>query len=182
MIKWYMLRVKGSYEEKIRQKIEDFFLTRKLESIFKEVKVLPYGKKKSKVKKNEHSKGLKYGYLYIAVDLEVRPDIKEAISKIDGVYGFVGFTGFGNKQEPIAVSNREINEMLRKGEEVSSLSDLTVYDFVKDQKVKVTPLGDKIGTIKKVLKKHKKLIVVTQLFQKDLTELEVSYAEVKKID
>lgn len=183
MVKWYTLRVKGGREEKIKKNIENAILSENLTNYFNEIKA-PYERIYVKNKGKKKIKKKYLSYLFIAIDLESSSNIKELINSVEDVYGFVGLSGWGSKQDPVPVSTKEIDIMLGKVQEMDNAEDFIENSFVEGQKIKIIsgPFENSIGTIKKVAKSQKKLIVVIKLFKQDLSELELSYTEVKKIN
>ncbi len=189
--KWYALKVKGGREKEIKDAIEKAILKENLTTYFDQV-ILPYEKVHTKKKGKKVIKKRYLAYAFISIDLEgskknkkrkERKEIKEVLSDIKGIYGFVGLHGWGDKQEPIPIDPEEISYMLGKAQEIDNVQENINKTYAQGEVVKIIdgPLQGTIGTIKKIAQEKRKLIVVIKIF-KSLTEVELSYTQVKKTD
>lgn len=183
--KWYVLKVKGGREESVKKRIEEVIEKKKLEACFDRI-VVPFenvyfNKKGKRVQKKRY-----LSYLFISIDLDesnpLREAVKEAISGIAGVYGFLSSSGTGKNEDPTPVDQQEIDVMLRKVLEVGS-TDAVNKIFSEKDAVEIVdgPLQGTKGIVKRVLSEQKKLKVMIKIFS-NLTETEVSYRQVKKIE
>ncbi len=186
--KWYALKVRGGREEKIKDAIEKAMLKEDLTTYFDKV-ILPYEKVYTRKKGKKVIKKHYLAYAFISIDLEgikkekKSRNVKEILSDIKGIYGFVGLSGWGDKQDPSPIDPEEINYMLGKAQGVDNIQENIDKTFTQGEVVKIIdgPLQGTIGTIKKIAQEKKKLIVVIKIF-KSLTETELSYTQVKKPD
>ena len=184
--KWYALKVRGGKEEKVKESIEEAIVKEKLSPYFDQI-ILPFEKVYLTQKGKQKMKKSYLSYLFISLDLEggknSKKDIKQVISEVGGVYGFVGASGWKGNQDPIPVGSQEIDKMLGKAQEGTNVKDGADQIFVKKEMIKIIdgPLKGFEATVQEVVPKQKMLKVYISCFGRP-TPADVSYAQAQKIN
>lgn len=176
--KWYVLRIRSGQGEKVKKDIENKVLEKNLSDYFGQI-IQPHEKIYTKAKGKKILKKRYLPYIFVSIDLESSSILREIIIDTEDVYGFLGVSGWGGKQEPLSVSPREIDLMLGKAQKASELTPLYNYNFIEGEKVIIIGgvFQNKIGVVKKINKGSKKLTVIIS----QLGEVELGYTEVKKL-
>lgn len=181
--KWYALRVKGGREEKVKKAIEDT-MEQQFKEHFQQI-VLPFEKVYTRQKGKRVIKKRYLSYLFIAIDITKNnkngKSARQILRQIKDVYGFLNLSDSKADQEPIPVDPQEIDRMLGKAQETSHAQ--IEKKFIQGETIKIVdgPLQGTVGNIKSISKEQKKLIVTIKIF-KNLTEAQLSYTQVEKIE
>jgi transcriptional antiterminator NusG len=178
-IPWYAIRVHGGYEDKIRLSIHDAFAKAGFVDaitdvvlVSEPVVVIVSGKKKQK------NRNLSYLFLQIP---DLNNYVKDILSNVDGVYGFVGVSGWGKSQVPVAIPYVEIERMLRKVGKESSGDSLSEAVYEEGDVVEVIDgaFQGTSATIKRIFPARRKVEVLVRMFS-SFTPMEFNYSQVKK--
>ena len=117
---WYTLRVRGGQEEKIKLAILEAVKKKGLEAYLGDLKV-PYEKVTVTKKGKKEIRKRYVAYMFVHVNLS-NGKIREVIMDVQGVLGFLGSRGWGGKEEPIPLQQREIDRMLSNIEEKKNVA------------------------------------------------------------
>ena len=130
------------------------------------------GKKKPK-KKN-------LSYLFLSIP-EFNSYVKDILSDVEGVYGFVGVGGWGREQEPVPIPYREIENMLKclSGGEGSTLVEAALYEEGDMVEIVDGAFQGTVATVKRVFPARKRIEVFVKMFN-NLTPVEFAYSQVKR--
>ncbi len=180
---WYVLHVYSGYENKIEKFIRIMMKESPfVETVFdikvpaEDVVEVKDGKKKITTKK------FLPGYILIEMDLPDRgwKEVCSGIKKIQGVTGFVGYSG-NSKPQPI--SAEEARNILQKTGVLKSDKTMTVAQiFSEGDNVRIVegPFNTFTGTIEDVNTEKGKLRVVVGIFGR-ATPVEVDFLQVEKM-
>lgn len=181
---WYVLQVYSGYENKIEKLIRLLITEGKLDKeIVRDIKIpaeqvteVKEGKKRTQIKK------FFPGYIMIELDL---PQIEwkatcSAITKIQGVNGFVGVPG---NRPPIPLNNEEARAILQKAGEIKGEKPIRArQSFSVGEQIKITggPFESFTGAIEEVNAEKNKLKVMVGIFGRN-TPVEVDIMQVEKL-
>ncbi len=176
--RWYVLRVIGGKERKIKEYIDKEVKRSGWDNAIKQV-LCPLEKvyKVQGGKKVMREKILYPGYILIESPIGLLSG--EMIQNIRSITGVIHFLG---REVPDALRKSEVNKMFGKMDEMAE-DDLTLMEpYIVGETVKIIdgPFNDFNGTIEEVNEEKKKLKVVVKIFGRK-QPVEVSFGQVDKI-
>ncbi len=176
--KWYVLRVIGGKEKKIKEYLEKEIsrsewkddVVQILSPVEKVVKIV-------KGKKTLRDKILYPGYLLLEAKGEKMND--ELIQEIKNTTGVIHFLG---KDNPTPLRRAEVQKMFGELDDMSDMEAKLIDPFLQGESVKITdgPFNDFVGTVEEVDEDKKKVKVIVKIFGKD-TPVELSFYQVSKV-
>jgi len=176
--KWYVLKVVGAKEAKIKHMIESEVQRYHLEDYVGNV-LVPTEKvvQIRNGKRIQKDKTLFPGYIYIEANLS--GELPHVIKSIPGVMLFLSGIKGG---DPMPLSKAEVNKLLGKIDEMAMNEDSIRIPYNEGDNVSVTdgPFKGFDGVIEEVNKERKKVTVMVKFFGRK-TPLELGYFQVKKV-
>lgn len=175
--RWYVLRVVGGKERKIKEYIEKEIANLGLTDFVSQV-LIPTEKafqirngKKIAVERN-----ILPGYVMVEANLV--GEIPHILRGMTNVMGFLGDTKGG---DPVPMRQREVDRILGKVDELADKAEELAIPYEVGDSVKVVdgPFSDFTGVVEEVNKERKKLKVIVKIFGRR-TPLELSYVQVEK--
>ncbi len=176
--KWYVLRVIGGKEKKIKEYLEKEIsrsewkddIIQILSPIEKVVKIV-------KGKKTLRDKILYPGYLMLEAKGDKLND--ELIQEVRATTGVIHFLG---KDHPIPLRKSEVQKMFGEIDDLADMEAKLIDPFLEGESVKITdgPFNDFVGTVEEVDEDKKKIKVIVKIFGKD-TPVELSFYQVSKV-
>ena len=181
LFNWYVIKVVGGQEKKIKSYIENEVNHLRYQSLVKQVLVpservyeMRGGKKRIK------ERSYLPGYVVLHADL-TDPEVVHALSQVPGVIGFLG-SAEKTQRKPIPLRKQEVNRLLGKMDEmeenVAHLEQLFVVG--EDIKVMDGPFTGFTGTIEEVNEEKHKLRVMVKIFGRS-TPIEINFYQVEKL-
>ncbi len=129
--KWYALRVKGGSEERIKEELEKIIEKKKMQKFINNLEA-PY----DEVKDKKNSIKRRYSS-YLLINADISDDrFRDLVVGIEGVFGFLGARGWGQRQDPVPIKQQEVDFMLKKLEKKEKPKSRKSI-IVKGSKVKV---------------------------------------------
>ncbi len=176
--KWYVVRVIGGKENKIKSYIETEINRLGLSDFVKQV-IVPTEKVIQVRNGKKINREKVYFSGYVMIEANLSGEVPHVIKSITGVIGFLGETKGG---DPLPMRKPEVSRMLGKVDELSMQDENVIIPFTIDETIKVIdgPFSGFDGTIKKVNEEKRKLEVMVKIFGRK-TPLELSYTQVEKI-
>lgn len=171
---WYVLQVRGGKEEKIRKKIMQKFAT---EGLREHVEELLVPKEKiSEIKGGERTvreKKLFPGYLMLRG--EMTEELEHVARSIRGAWHFLG------DEEPKALSDQEVNEMLAPTADEEEQPKVKI-DFEEGDSVRIKegPFENMEGVVEELIP-EKGLVRVTVTIFGRATPVELEYWQLEEI-
>ncbi len=176
--KWYVLRVIGGKEKKIKEYLEKEIsrsewkddIVQILSPVEKVVKIV-------KGKKTLRDKILYPGYLLLEAKGNKLND--ELIQEVRATTGVIHFLG---KDTPTPLRKSEVQKMFGEIDDMSEMEAKLIDPFLQGESVKITdgPFNDFVGTVEEVDEDKKKIKVIVKIFGKD-TPVELSFYQVSKV-
>jgi len=174
--KWYVIHTYSGYENKVKANLErriksmnmQEFVYRVLVPTDKEVEFKD-GKRKEVEKKVYPG--------YVLVEMKMTDQSWYVVRNTQGVTGFVGSPGSGEK--PLALADKEVKTILKQmGIETPKLK----IDFAKGDRVKVTsgPFFDFTGTVDEIDPQKERLRALISIFGRE-TPVELEFYQVEKV-
>ena len=176
---WYVVHTYSGYENKVKANIEKTVENRNLQDQILEV-VIPMeevteiknGKKKPVLRK------LFPGY--VLVNMVMNDDTWYVVRNIRGVTGFVG----SESTKPVPLTEAELKPLGIEANRDAIKVDEVVVDFDEGDSVIVTrgAWENTVGIIRRI-DYHKQVVIINiELFAGRETPVEISFADVKKMD
>ena len=174
--KWYVVHAYSGYEKKVRDKILEHAEREGLGDAFgrvlvpsEEVIEIRDGKKR----KSER----KFFPGYVLVEMEMNEDTWHLVKNVPQVMGFIG----GTTEEPAPISQREVDRILQRVEEVSSKPRPKVV-FEPGEQVRVIdgPFTEFMAVVEGVDYDRNKLQVSVSIFGRS-TPVELDFSQVEKV-
>jgi len=180
--KWYVLKVVGGQEKKVKSYLEAELARQKLESCITQIlipseKVYEMRAGKKKIKERNFFPG----YVLICAELS-DGRVDHVIKNIPGVFGFLSSRGWSVSKTPAPLRQAEVNRILGRVDEAGE-SDLSLSSpFIVGERVKVVdgPFNGFSGNIQEVFEERKKLNITVKIFERN-TPIELSYVQVEKL-
>ncbi|HXM17714.1 MAG TPA: transcription termination/antitermination protein NusG [Candidatus Tumulicola sp.] len=174
--KWYVVHTYSGYENKVKANLErriksmnmQDFVYRVLVPTDKEVEFKD-GKRKEVEKKVYPG--------YVLVEMKMTDQSWYVVRNTQGVTGFVGSPGSGEK--PLPLADKEVKTILKQmGIETPKLK----IDFKKGDRVKVTsgPFFDFTGTVDEIDAQKERLRALISIFGRE-TPVELEFYQVEKV-
>lgn len=180
--KWYVLKVVGGQEKKVKSYLESELARQKLESCITQIlipseKVYEMRAGKKKIKERNFFPG----YVLICAELS-DGRVNHVIKNIPGVFGFLSSRGWSVSKTPAPLRQAEVNRILGRVDEAGE-SDLSLSSpFTVGERVKVVdgPFNGFSGNIQEIFEERKKLNITVKIFERN-TPIELSYVQVEKL-
>lgn len=177
-LKWYVIRVVGGQENKIKESIKVEITRSKLDSFVEEL-LIPRERfvQLLKGKKVHRERAYFPGYIMLKADLS--GEVPHVIKAVSGVVGFLGETKGGI---PVPLRNTEVSRMLGKADELAEKANAAVIPYSVGETVLVTdgPFNGFQGIIETVNEEKQKVEIMVKIFGRK-TPLELSYSQISKV-
>ena len=160
--RWYVLRVIGGKEKKVKEYIENEVASLGLQDYVSQVL----------------SKERNFFPGYVMIEAALVGEIPHMLRDITNVIGFLGETKGG---DPVPMRQSEINRILGTVDELSEQPEEINIPYVVGESVKVTdgPFNGFTGVIEEVNNDKKRVKVIVKVFGRQ-TPLELSFMQVEK--
>lgn len=175
---WYVLRAISGKEAKVKEILDAQIKNTDLGQFLFQVlipteKVMTVRNGKKVVKE----RNLYSGYVFIEADL--RPEVIHILSNTTNVIDFL--RGRDKGSQPERLRQAEVMRMLGAVDELTEPSDNDVNDYIVGETVKVNegPFNGFTGTIEKVDREKKKLVVMVKIFGRP-NPLELDNSQVER--
>lgn len=183
---WYALRVESKKEQKIKAWLQAQLPP--VQGNEPQAQVFVPSEKAYEIRKGKkHIKEQSFlpGYIFIQADLQdgSLQDIMKNMPKSFGrIYGFLGASGYSLTNDPVALRQAEINKILGRIDEGSTLKEDADKGFVVGESVRVIagPFNDFVGTVQDTTQDRSKLTVIVKVFGRS-TPVELEYKHVTKV-
>jgi transcriptional antiterminator NusG len=174
--KWYVLRVVGGKEKKVKEYIENEIAGLGLQEYVTQV-LIPQEKVYQIRNGKKISKERNFFPGYILIEAILIGEIPHILRNIPNVAGFLG----GKNDDAVPLRPSEVNRILGKVDELTSKDEELNVPFFVGETVKVTdgPFNSFTGVIEEVNEEKKKLKVMVKIFGRK-TPLELSFMQVEK--
>jgi transcriptional antiterminator NusG len=174
--KWYVLRVVGGKEKKVKEYIENEIAGLNLQEYVSQV-LIPQEKVYQIRNGKKISKERNFFPGYILIEAVLIGEIPHILRNIPNVAGFLG----GKNEDAVPLRPSEVNRILGKVDELTSKDEELNVPFFVGETVKVTdgPFNSFTGVIEEVNEEKKKLKVMVKIFGRK-TPLELSFMQVEK--
>ncbi|MDR1886605.1 MAG: transcription termination/antitermination protein NusG [Prevotellaceae bacterium] len=176
--KWYVLRVVGGREKKIKEYIENEIRSLKLENYIFQVLIPTEKVYQVKNGKKVTTERIFYaGYVFVEAILE--GEVVHILRNIPNVAGFLSETKGG---DPVPLRLAEVNRILGHVDKLSdNMGEEIANPFFIGEPIKVIdgPFNGFSGTIEEVNEEKKKLKVMVKIFERK-TPLELNFVQVEK--
>jgi len=175
MNKWYVIHVLSTHEKKVKKALSEQLAQHDMEGFIEEV-VLPI-EKLQEVKKGEQrivEKRMWPGYLLVKMNLT--DDSWQYVKNTSGVIGFLG------GEHPTALSEEEVEEILRDLQEKKE-TVAHKHQFQMGDRVKVNDgvFVNFIGTVTEVFHDKGRLSVLVSIFGRDTRVDDLEFWQVEEI-
>lgn len=180
--KWYVLKVVGGQEKKVKAHLEAALATQKLEGYVTQILIpsekvyeLSAGRRKTK------ERNFFPGYMLICAELSEGKAV-HVVKNIPGALGFLGAKGWGLSSPPVPLRQAEVNRILGRVDEAEERGLVPETPFMVGEMVKVIegPFSGFSGSIQEIFEDRKKLNITVKIFERN-TPIELSYAQVEKL-
>jgi transcriptional antiterminator NusG len=179
MFRWYVVNTYSGHENKVKHNLEHRVVSLNQQRAVRQI-VVPT-ETVSELKDNQKisvERRTMPGYVLVQMDLT--EDSWQLVKGTPGVTGFVGAS-----QEPVPLTQSEVDRLLHKGETAAGGSDAprrSRAQFTIGESVKVVsgPLSDFSGEISEVNEDGQRLKVLVSIFGRE-TPVEVGFDQVKKL-
>lgn len=174
--KWYVLRVVGGKEKKVKEYIENEIAGLGLQEYVTQV-LIPQEKVYQIRNGKKISKERNFFPGYILIEAILTGEIPHILRNIPNVAGFLG----GKNDDAVPLRPSEVNRILGKVDELTSKDEELNVPFFVGETVKVVdgPFNSFTGVIEEVNEEKKKLKVMVKIFGRK-TPLELSFMQVEK--
>ena len=175
--KWYVLRVVGGKEKKVKEYIENEVASLGLQDYVSQV-LIPVEKVYQIRNGKKIAKERNFFPGYVMVEAALVGEIPHMLRDVTNVMGFLGETMGG---EPVPMRQSEINRILGKVDEQAEQPEESNIPYVVGESVKVTdgPFNGFSGVIEEVNNDKKRVKVIVKVFGRQ-TPLELNFMQVEK--
>ena len=175
--RWYVLRVIGGKEQKVKEYIENEVASLGLQDYVSQV-LIPTEKIYQVRNGKKISKERNFFPGYVMIEAALVGEIPHMLRDITNVIGFQGETTGG---DPVPMRQSEINRILGTVDELSEQPEEINIPYVVGESVKVTdgPFNGFTGVIEEVNNDKKRVKVIVKVFGRQ-TPLELSFMQVEK--
>lgn len=175
--RWYVLRVIGGKEKKVKEYVENEIASLGLQDYVSQV-LIPTEKVFMVRNGKKISKERNFFPGYVLVEANLIGEVPHILRGITNVIGFLGETKGG---DPVPMRQAEVNRILGKVDELAEQAEEIVIPYFVGESVKVTdgPFSGFTGVIEEVNSDKKRLKVVVKIFGRE-TLLELSFMQVEK--
>lgn len=176
--KWYVLRVVGGKERKIRDSIKSEIAAKKFDDYVNDVlvpteKVMVISNGKKIIKERNFYPG------YVLIEANLIAELAHLLKNITNVAGFLGNERGG---DPVPLRPAEVNRILGRVDELADQDTNLDTAFIEGESVTVIdgPFKTFKGKITEINTEKKKLKLIVKIFGRE-TSLELNYSQVEKI-
>ena len=175
--KWYVLRVVGGKEKKVKEYIESEVASLGLQDYVSQV-LIPVEKVYQIRNGKKIAKERNFVPGYVMVEAALVGEIPHMLRDVTNVMGFLGETKGG---EPVPMRQAEVNRILGKVDEQAEQPEEVNIPYVVGESVKVTdgPFNGFSGVIEEVNNDKKRVKVIVKVFGRQ-TPLELNFMQVEK--
>ena len=175
--RWYVLRVIGGKEKKVKEYIENEVASLGLQDYVSQV-LIPTEKIYQVRNGKKISKERNFFPGYVMIEAALVGEIPHMLRDITNVIGFLGETLGGDR---VPMRQSEINRILGTVDELSEQPEEINIPYVVGESVKVTdgPFNGFTGVIEEVNNDKKRVKVIVKVFGRQ-TPLELSFMQVEK--
>ena len=175
--RWYVLRVIGGKEKKVKEYIESEIASLGLQDYVSQG-LIPTEKIFQVRNGKKISKERNFFPGYVMVEAALVGEVPHILRDITNVIGFLGETKGG---DPVPMRLAEINRILGKVDELAEQPEEISVPYFVGESVKVTdgPFNGFTGVIEEVNSDKKRLKVIVKIFGRK-TPLELSFMQVEK--
>ena len=175
--RWYVLRVIGGKEKKVKEYIENEVASLGLQDYVSQV-LIPTEKIYQVRNGKKISKERNFFPGYVMIEAALVGEIPHMLRDITIVIGFLGETIGG---DPVPMRQSEINRILGTVDELSEQPEEINIPYVVGESVKVTdgPFNGFTGVIEEVNNDKKRVKVIVKVYGRQ-TPLELSFMQVEK--
>jgi len=180
--KWYVLKVIGGQEMKVKAYMETEAARQKLADCITQILVpvekvyeMRGGKKKTK------ERNFFPGYLLVCAELS-DGRVGDVIRNVPGALGFLSARGWGISKTPVPLRQAEVDRILGHGDGADAHEVRLESPFMIGEMVKVVdgPFNGFSGSIQEIFEERKKLNITVKIFERE-TPVELSYVQVEKL-
>ena len=174
---WYVLRVIGGKEKKVKEYIESEIASLGLQDYVSQV-LIPTEKIFQVRNGKKISKERNFFPGYVLVEAALVGEVPHVLRDVTNVIGFLGETKGG---DPVPMRLAEVNRILGKVDELAEQPEEISVPYFVGESVKVTdgPFNGFTGVIEEVNSDKKRLKVIVKIFGRK-TPLELSFMQVEK--
>ena len=175
--RWYVLRVIGGKEKKVKEYIESEIASLGLQDYVSQV-LIPTEKIYQVRNGKKISKERNFFPGYVMIEAALVGEIPHMLRDITNVIGFLADTKGG---DPVHMRLAEVNRILGKVDELAEQPEEISIPYFVGESVKVTdgPFNGFTGVIEEVNSDKKRLKVIVKIFGRK-TPLELSFMQVEK--
>ncbi|WP_251623470.1 transcription termination/antitermination protein NusG [Odoribacter lunatus] len=175
--RWYVLRVIGGKEKKVKEYIESEIASLGLQDYVSQV-LIPTEKIFQVRNGKKISKERNFFPGYVLVEAALVGEVPHVLRDVTNVIGFLGETKGG---DPVPMRLAEVNRILGKVDELAEQPEEISVPYFVGESVKVTdgPFNGFTGVIEEVNSDKKRLKVIVKIFGRK-TPLELSFMQVEK--
>ena len=174
-MKWYVVNVYSGFEQRVQESIYEQAERNKLRSMFGEI-LIP-SEEVVEIKKGEKVKKERQFFPgYILVQMDLTDETWHLVRAIPKVSGFLGARG-----KPTAISNAEVERILKKVEDSANISKNAVEYEVGDAiTVCDGPFATFQGVIEEVDREKERVKVSVSIFGRP-TNVDLGFSQIEKI-
>jgi len=175
--RWYVIRVIGGKEKKVKELILNEITNLKLEDYIAQV-LIPTEKVFQTRNGKKITKDRNYFPGYVLIEAAWIGEIPHILKNIPNVIGFLGEKKGG---EAVPMRLAEVNRILGKVDELAIAEEEIIEPFVVNETVRVIdgPFNTFSGVIEEVNNEKQKLKVMVKIFGRK-TPLELNFKQVEK--
>lgn len=174
-LKWYIVHVYSGFENRVKLTLEEKISVSPFNEDFGEV-IVPTETVVELVQGKKKESSRKFYPGYILINMHLTDATWHLVSSLPKVTGFLG-----SKNKPTPVSNREVDQILKRMEEGKD-KPLPKYYFESGDEVRVIdgPFTNFNGTVEEVNPEKGKIKVLVSIFGRS-TPVELDFVQVKKL-
>lgn len=176
---WYVLRVRGRQEEKIGQAIRQAMTDAGFEQFLGGMHIPSHRFYTLKEGKRVVKKAA-FAYLTLELDLS-KGGVQEVVMRVAGVMGFVSPAGWNSLEQPIPLSQAEVDNMLGRAQEEAQDREGASDTLEIGDQVEVIDgaFQGSIATIRQIDRRKQRVSVALRLFKKE-SEISLHYNQIRK--
>jgi len=173
--KWYIVHVYSGFENRVKLTLEEKISISPLKDKFGEI-VVPTETVVELVQGKKKESSRKFYPGYILINMHLTDPTWHLVNSVSKVTGFLG-----SRNKPTPVSDREVEQILKRMEEGKE-KPLPKYYFESGDEVRVIdgPFTNFNGTVEEVNPEKGKIKVLVSIFGRS-TPVELDFVQVKKL-
>ena len=174
-MRWYVVNVYSGFEQRVLESIYEQAERNKLRSMFGEI-LIP-SEEVIEIKKGEKVKKERQFFPgYILVQMELTDETWHLVRSVPKVSGFLGSRG-----KPTAISNAEVERIIKKVEDSANVSKTAIeYEVGDAVTVCDGPFATFQGVIEEVDKEKERVKVSVSIFGRP-TNVDLGFSQIEKI-